>query len=258
MTTEGYMTEEEFKQAIERAAKEICGNVCGPIDHGRFADIRLIITPPQSYRSIALKTYEDICHHIGSIYYHSIGDVWYPNVGKTAYYGSCWCTRRNFPQYLRHDILDAGEFKTMGELTVRNMGCLLFEINKGQNSMPDWLQGFVKPYEKKYREIMNSIPRAVTQHDIDMALKWSEPSEYAKKLVGPTDPSFIELWRIMTKKRLDERVANQDKVIADIRAQLDALSAKMITFLEKIPFKPKYGELTNCADVPIAAVQEEL
>jgi hypothetical protein len=249
MSVEGYMTEEEFKQAIQRAALEICGNINGPLS---LKNSVIKTAPPQSYCGIPIKTYDDILKHIARLYYANTSCHWWPSHGPEIKYDDI-CSGKNFPQKITHPVLGEAVYHNVMEMTVRRMGCTIF----CNTPLPQWLSGILIFTSKKYSNIMTSIKvKPISADEEKDMLKWKEPSSSASKTLGPTDENFIELWRLATKRRIADYNVQCEKHVGIVKRQLEDLAAEMIAYLEKIPFKPKYGEWTNCADVPIMAMPE--
>jgi hypothetical protein len=245
-----YMTEEEFKQAIRDAAKEICGDIHGPVDFNRLInETNIKLAPPQKYRGIEINTKADVYKHIGSIYANAtIG--WWPRMGEPLKYHDM-AVRSHFPQRISHPVLDESVFNTASEMTIRKMGCLAFHI-EGHGAPPSWL-GVLGIYRAKYDKIMASAPKRLSEEEM---LVWTEPCKAAAAAFGPTDDAFIELWRMMIKKRLARQQAGIEASLTSVKDQLAKLSAEIVSALEKISVKPKYGDETNYADLPIMATLE--
>ena len=252
MNADGYMTEEEFIAALHRAVKEICHEINGPVTKWHSV---LKTTPPQSVdKDTPLKTYEDICKAMPFIYRKSIStDMWIGGMTNNGNYSRIHPNTYSFPQRVPHRVRGAYECADMLNMTVRNLGCRIFGLYGGvYRHIPEWLNGLTYFSRLKYEKITQSIPEILSGDKIEKCLEWRK--QYVEDQLGPTDPAFIELWRLMTKKRIDEHNSEIEKKMAEIKRQLDELSAEIIALLEKIEFRTVRGELTNCADVSLYAM----
>lgn len=245
------MNEKEFKQAINTAIKEVFDDIWGPIDFHLLkgsADIKF--APPQLYRGCDVSTYSKLLEHIGNIYVNGTRNRWAPSMGDVVKYpyGSC---RYNFPQKINHPC-GTMAFGSAKEMTVRNMGWLVFAID----AKPYWLDGLLVFLTRKYKNIMTDMPKMLSEEQFTKLAQWREPSPELVSVIGPTDTVYVEFWRLLTKARYDQHNAGITAQASAIKRQLAELGNETIAFLEQVPCEPKYGAATNCADVPIMAIMQ--
>jgi hypothetical protein len=251
------LTEEEFKQAVTEAVETAFDDVWGPVDFDALRKRKdTKFAAPQTYLGTDVSTRESIMANIGSMYADSNGF----NMPFTPRYGSAtkYCNGvnfNNFPQCIKHKVLGDVVYNLPAQMTVRILGCHVFVINQSC-TLPRWLSGLLTFFCSKYKEIMADVPKRLSEEESAKLVQWREPSPDLAKTIGPTKELYSDLWCMMAKTQLAEHNAKCEAKLTEVKRQLAELSAKMVAFLEKIPFKPKYGGVTNCADAMIMAVPE--